>query len=135
MPQPTTDTIGSRARQGIALALIALALIACGQAAEAPGAPQSEAATPVIRGDENLIILTQDDEILWNGRAVSLEQLRELLAATKRRPSEPQLRFEPEASASYDTSVKVLMAIKEAGVANFGFVGNEKYRAPAKDED
>lgn len=135
MSQPASHTAGPPARHGFALALAALALIACGPAAGAPGAPESETAAPVIRTDENLISVTQDDTILWNGRAVSLEQLRTLLAETKRLPNEPQLRYEPETSANYDTLAEVLRAIKEAGVTKFGFVGNEKYPAPAANED
>src|ERR687890_258309 len=47
-------------------------------------------------------------------------------------PSQTQLQFEPDASASYDLSAKVLNIIKGSGVTKFGFVGNEKYRAFGK---
>jgi biopolymer transport protein ExbD len=41
---------------------------------------------------------------------------------------EPELQFEPNAMASYQTSARVLNTIKASGITKFGFVGNEKYR-------
>ncbi|OYW47235.1 MAG: biopolymer transporter ExbD [Sphingomonadales bacterium 32-68-7] len=77
---------------------------------------------------KNKIVLTQTDQILWNGNAINDGQLVTLLNQTRAIQPEPELQYEPEALASYDISVKVLNIIKISGVTKFGFVGNEKYR-------
>ncbi|EAQ28391.1 Biopolymer transport ExbD protein [Erythrobacter sp. NAP1] len=82
----------------------------------------------IIDPIKNKLVLTQDDQILWNGEAVNQGQLVTLLAETTQMATEPELQFEPEALASYDLSAKVLQVIKSSGVTKFGFVGNEKYR-------
>lgn len=81
---------------------------------------------------KNKIVLTQPGEILWNGQAISENQLVTNLDATKAIQPEPELQFQPEANASYDQSAKVLNIIKGTGVSKFGFVGNEQFRAFGK---
>ena len=81
---------------------------------------------------KNKLVLTQADQILWNGTPVDSGQLVTLLAETTRMSVEPELQFEPEALASYDIAAKVLQIIKSSGVTKFGFVGNERYRSFAK---
>jgi len=76
----------------------------------------------------NKVVLTAGGTILWNGDAVSQGQLLAVLRETTRLRVEPELQFEPEASASYDLSAKVLNVIKGSGITKFGFVGNEQYR-------
>ena len=76
----------------------------------------------------NKVVLTADGVILWNGNAVSQGQLLAELRQSLRFPVEPELQFEPEASASYDLSARVLGVIKGSGVTKFGFVGNERYQ-------
>ena len=76
----------------------------------------------------NTIVVTAQDATLWNGRQVSGGELAGLLAASARMRPEPQLRFEPEANASYDASARVILQVKAAGLTNFGFAGNERYR-------
>ena len=82
----------------------------------------------------NKLTVTQQDALLWNGEAVSEAQLAALLRVTTEMPLEPELQYEPEALASYDTSARVLQIIKASGVTKFGFVGNEKYRLFAAGE-
>ena len=77
---------------------------------------------------KNKIVLTQMDEILWNGTAINQNELVRNLQETLAFEVEPELQFEPEPRASYDLSAKVLNIIKGSGVTKFGFVGNEKYR-------
>jgi biopolymer transport protein ExbD len=77
---------------------------------------------------KNKLILTADDQILWNGTTVTEGQLVTLLNETTGMNPEPELQFEPEPLASYDITAKVLQDIKVSGVTKFGFVGNEKYR-------
>ncbi|MFN3863217.1 MAG: ExbD/TolR family protein [Erythrobacter sp.] len=90
--------------------------------------PQDIVVDPV----KNKLILTQADQILWNGTPVDSGQLVTLLSETTRMSVEPELQFEPEPLASYDISAKVLQIIKSSGVTKFGFVGNEKYRSFGK---
>ena len=81
---------------------------------------------------KNKLVLSAQDQILWNGDTVSQGQLITILADTTQMAPEPELQFEPEANASYDLSSKVLQTIKQSGVTKFGFVGNEKYRTFGK---
>ncbi len=90
--------------------------------------PTDEIIDPV----RNKIVLTPNNEILWNGEAITPNQLVGNLQQTLTFSVEPELQFEPEANASYDLSAKVLNIIKMSGVTKFGFVGNEKYRVFGK---
>jgi biopolymer transport protein ExbD len=87
---------------------------------------------PPVEPIKNKIVLTAQNEILWNGEPLSPNQLINNLNATKVIVPEPELQFEPEPRASYDISAKVLQVIKASGVTKFGFVGNEKYRVFGK---
>jgi biopolymer transport protein ExbD len=82
--------------------------------------------------DRNKIVVTAGGAILWNGEAVSQDDLSTLLVRTTRLRTKPELLFEPEANASYDVSVKVINTITDAGVTKFGFVGNHRYREFAR---
>ena len=86
----------------------------------------------VLNPVKNKLILTQADQILWNGTVIDSGQLVTLLADTTRMAVEPELQFEPEPLASYDIAAKVLQIIKSSGVTKFGFVGNERYRSFGK---
>ena len=77
---------------------------------------------------KNKIVLTTSNEILWNGTPITDNTLVANLQTSLTYAVEPELQFEPEATASYDLSAKVLNIIKQSGVTKFGFVGNEKYR-------
>lgn len=90
--------------------------------------PQDIVVDPV----KNKLVLTQTDQILWNGSVIDSGQLVTLLSDTTRMAVEPELQFEPEALASYDITAKVLQIIKQSGVTKFGFVGNERYRTFGK---
>jgi biopolymer transport protein ExbD len=81
---------------------------------------------------KNKIVLTPNNEILWNGTPIDDGTLVANLQTSMSYAIEPELQFEPEANASYDLSAKVLNIIKGSGVTKFGFVGNEKYRVFGK---
>ena len=81
---------------------------------------------------KNKIVLTQQNEILWNGTPIDQGTLVANLQTSLTYAVEPELQFEPEPNASYDISAKVLNIIKGSGVSKFGFVGNEKYRVFGK---
>ena len=83
--------------------------------------------TQVIDPIKNKLVLTQTNEILWNGAPTTQGQLVSLLSETRKLPVEPELQFEPEEYASYNIANLLLKIIKESGVTKFGFVGNEKF--------
>ena len=90
--------------------------------------PPADTVDPI----KNKIVLTPTNQILWNGSAISDNQLVANLQQTMRFAVEPELQFEPEPNASYQLSSQVLAIIKGSGVTKFGFVGNEKYRVFGK---
>ncbi|WP_416830381.1 MAG: ExbD/TolR family protein [Erythrobacter sp.] len=77
--------------------------------------------------DENTVAITAEDQLLWNGVAVTREQLSSQTSTAAALPEEPLLRFEPAALASYDASAQTIVLIKEAGAKRFAFIGNHKY--------
>ena len=81
----------------------------------------------VIERVKNKVVVSPASEILWNGTPLSEGQLLTALQATMKIKPEPELQFQPDAQAPYDTSAKVLNIIKGSGVTAFGFVGNEQY--------
>jgi len=81
---------------------------------------------------KNKIVLTPNNQILWNGTPIDQGTLVANLQTSMSYSVEPELQFEPEANASYDLSARVLSIIKGSGVTKFGFVGNEKYRVFGK---
>jgi biopolymer transport protein ExbD len=87
---------------------------------------------PLVEPTKNKLVLTPDDQILWNGAPIDQGQLVAALQQSTQMNPEPELQFEPEAQAGYDLSAKVLQTIKSSGVTKFGFVGNDKYRDFAK---
>ncbi|RNJ64022.1 MAG: biopolymer transporter ExbD [Porphyrobacter sp. IPPAS B-1204] len=90
--------------------------------------PQPPTNPPPIDPIKNKVVLTADDQILWNGTPLTEAELVSTLKTSLALPVEPELQFEPEPLASYDLSVHVLNDIKASGVTKFGFVGNDKYR-------
>ena len=88
----------------------------------------SDAPAPEVDPIKNKIVLTEGDEILWNGESLSEGQLVANLNQTRQIVPEPELQFEPEGAASYELSARTLNIIKASGVTKFGFVGNERYR-------
>jgi biopolymer transport protein ExbD len=85
--------------------------------------PPPNTPDPVI----NKIVIMPSNEVLWNGDAVSLDQVEQYLIQTKAMNPEPELQFQPDPNALYDTVDKTLAVVKKSGINNFGFVGNEQY--------
>jgi len=82
---------------------------------------------PILDPVKNKLVLTQSNEILWNGSPQTLSNLVFLLQETKKMAVEPELQFQPEEYASYEVANQVLRVINNAGITKFGFVGNEMY--------
>ena len=91
--------------------------------------PQAQPPNADVQVDpvKNKLVLTQANEILWNGSPISLGQLVSLLQSTKAMAVEPELQFQPEEYASYEIANQALKVINESGVTKFGFVGNEQF--------
>ena len=81
---------------------------------------------PIERQKNKLVIMPNSD-ILWNGASITTNQLVTVLQATLAIKPEPELQFQPDPQAPYETSANVLNIIKGSGVTAFGFVGNEQY--------
>ncbi len=88
-----------------------------------PGPP-----THLIEVTENTVFIDGQDQLFWNGKEVTSDQLTAQVYHAAQLPAEPLLRFEPAPLASYDKSAKTIALIKDAGATKFAFVGNEKYR-------
>ena len=82
---------------------------------------------PPIDPIKNKVVVTQAGQILWNGSAVDLVQLRQFLDATQQIDPVPELHLQPEALARYELVDQVLAVTKKANVTKMGFVGNEAY--------
>lgn len=82
----------------------------------------------IIEPIKNKLFVTADNQILWNGEAVTQGQLVSLIDQMNVIKPTPQLQFEPEANANYDFTVRLIQLVKAKEVANFGFVGNDRYR-------
>ena len=89
-----------------------------------PSAPPPDV---IIKRDKNKVVIMPNNDILWNGVSMDQGQLLSALQSTLAIKPEPELQFQPDPQAPYDTSSKVLNIIKGSGVAAFRFVGNEQY--------
>ena len=82
---------------------------------------------PPINPIKNTLSINAQDQVLWNGSAVSMAQLRAYLDATQQMNPIPELHLQPDASARYEIVDQVLAVTKKAHVQKMGFVGNEYY--------
>ena len=83
---------------------------------------------PPVDPVKNKIVITADNQILWNGSPLSPDQLRLYLDATQQMDPTPELHLQPEPTARYELVDEVLAITKRARVEKMGFVGNEAYR-------
>ena len=82
---------------------------------------------PPIDPVKNIVVITADGKILWNGAPVSQPQLRQYLDVTQQMNPTPELHLQPEPTARYELVDQVLAVTKRAHVEKMGFVGNEAY--------
>ena len=92
-----------------------------------PVAAPIDSPPPEVNPIKNKVVLTVNDEILWNGTVVDGPGLSNLLQQSLQYEVEPELQYQPEPNASYELSAQVLQLIKASGVTKFGFVGNEQF--------
>ena len=82
---------------------------------------------PPIDPIKNVVTINSNNQVMWNGSAVSLPQLRTYLDATQQMNPIPELHLQPDATARYEIVDQVLAVTKQAHVQKMGFVGNEYY--------
>lgn len=83
---------------------------------------------PPIEPDKNRLTISADSVIAWNGSPIDAVTLRQYLERTAVMQPEPELHFQPDRNARYDTVDQVLAIIKRSNVTKLGFIGNEQYR-------
>ena len=90
--------------------------------------PQNSQSTPPpIDPVKNKIVITPQNQILWNGTPITLEQTRQYLDVTQTMNPIPELHLQPDPNARYELVDEVLAVTKRARVEKMGFVGNEAY--------
>jgi biopolymer transport protein ExbD len=82
---------------------------------------------PPINPVKNILSINAQDQVLWNGSPVSMQQLRAYLDSTQQMNPIPELHLQPEPTARYELVDEVLAVTKHAHVEKMGFVGNEAY--------
>ena len=83
---------------------------------------------PPVKPQKNVVGITAQDQITWNGAPINEDQLRQYLEVTQQMNPVPELHLQPDATARYETVDKVLAITKKAHVEKMGFVGNEYYQ-------
>jgi biopolymer transport protein ExbD len=96
-------------------------------------APTPPTNIPPPKKDKNKVSISPTGEILWNSQVIDQGGLVFQLNETAKMEPEPELQFQPDQQAPYDTAAKVLQLIKASGVTAFGFVGNEQFSEFGKD--
>lgn len=96
-------------------------------------APTPPTDIPPPKRDKNVLSVDSVGTITWNGTSLNESQLVYQLTETLKIKPEPELQFQPDAQAPYESTARVLRLIKGSGVTAFGFVGNEQYYQFGKD--
>ena len=82
---------------------------------------------PPIDPVKNKIVITPQNEVLWNGTPIDLTRLRQYLDVTQTMNPIPELHLQPDPNSRYELVDEVLAVTKRARVEKMGFVGNEAY--------
>ena len=82
---------------------------------------------PPIDPVKNKIVITPQNQVLWNGTPIDLGRLRQYLDVTQTMNPIPELHLQPDPNARYELVDEVLAVTKRARVEKMGFVGNEAY--------
>lgn len=88
---------------------------------------QPNSTPPPVDPVKNLLSVTADGSVTWNGTPVNLDQLRQYLDVSQQMNPVPELHMQPEPEAPYGIVDEVLAVTKRARVEKMGFVGNEAY--------
>ena len=87
----------------------------------------TNAPPPPVEPQKNVLSITPQGVVLWNGTAVNFAQLTQNLEDTKAITPTPELQLSPDPYARYVVVDSVLALIKRSEVGGLGFVGNERY--------
>jgi biopolymer transport protein ExbD len=68
-----------------------------------------------------------DGTVLWNGTAVTVDDLDTYFRREAANDPQPELHIRPNKRASYDVVARVLAAAQRNGLLKIGFVGNEQF--------
>ena len=109
-----------RRANALVLAILVLGATACVQ----PNNPTLSQVSPMVKSDINVLAVDDDGQVRWNDQAITMNELAQLLADTKRLPNEPSLQAVLSPNAPYDVSTQMLRVIKASEISRFGFVGN-----------
>ncbi|MFL6721116.1 MAG: ExbD/TolR family protein [Sphingomonas sp.] len=82
---------------------------------------------PPIEPTKNIVVVSANGQILWNGTPITKPQLRQYLDVTQQMNPVPELHLQPDSTARYELVDEVLAITKQAHVQKMGFVGNEYY--------
>jgi biopolymer transport protein ExbD len=88
---------------------------------------QANNTPPPVDPVKNLLSVTADGTVTWNGGPVDLVQLRQYLDVSQQMNPIPELHLQPAADAPYGVVDEVLAVTKRAHVEKMGFIGNEAY--------
>lgn len=93
-------------------------------------APLPEWETGVLTPPVNLVAISNDGQIRWNGTPVSERQFRDILSSAADDSPQPALLFAPDANAAYGRVLGVMEIIRRAGLIDrcFRFSGIARYR-------
>lgn len=87
--------------------------------------PAGERAGKILA--ENRVTIDTGDIIRWNGDAVDLAQLGQLVKVASERSDEPTLMFEPDPRARYLRVDEAIGAIRRNGGSKIAFPGISRY--------
>jgi biopolymer transport protein ExbD len=68
-----------------------------------------------------------DGTVLWNGSAVTVDDLDTYFRREAANDPQPELHIRPNKRAQYDVVARVLAAAQRNGLLKIGFVGNEQF--------
>src|SRR4029450_5647137 len=83
---------------------------------------------PPIDPVQSNVVFPAQGQILWNGSAVSPEQLRQYLELSQQIQPTPELHLQPEPEARYELVDEVLAITKRAHVEKMGLGVKECYQ-------
>ena len=81
----------------------------------------------IIDPQKNKITIDAAGTIAWNGVPVNEPTLANYLNQSAQINPEPELHFQPDATARYEVVDKTLAVIKKSPITKLGFIGNEQY--------
>ena len=81
----------------------------------------------IIDPQKNKITIDAAGTVAWNGVPVNEPTLANYLNQSAQINPEPELHFQPDATARYEVVDKTLAVIKKSPITKLGFIGNEQY--------